>query len=90
MVSTQLKEKSKTKILVAGGDPEETRRMKIPVGVCRWTNDESNALKPFPYRDTNLNQPWNAFEFGHDLTREGIKKCVEDFESTIRQSASAR
>ena len=58
--------------------------------VYRGADAAGNALKPIPYRDINLNQPWNAFDLEHDLTRKGIEKFVEDFESTIRQSASAR
>jgi transaldolase len=48
-----------------------------------------NALRPIPYRNINLNQPLEAFDLGHDLTKKGIDKFVEDFESTIRQSVSA-
>ena len=48
------------------------------------------ALKPIPYRDINLTQPWNAFDLRHNLTTKGIEKFVEDFESTTRLSASTR
>jgi len=58
--------------------------------IYRGVGAAGNALKPIPYSDINLNQPWNAFDLEHDLTRKGIEKFVEDFESTIRQSASAR
>ena len=49
-----------------------------------------NALRPIPYRSINLNQPLDAFDLRHDLTKKGIEKFVEDFESTIRPPASAR
>jgi transaldolase len=49
-----------------------------------------NALRPIPYRSINLNQPLDAFDLRHDLTKKGIEKFVEDFENTIRQSVSVR
>jgi transaldolase len=49
-----------------------------------------NALRPIPYRSINLNQPLDAFDLRHDLTKKGIEKFVEDFESTIRPPASVR
>jgi transaldolase len=49
-----------------------------------------NALRPIPYRSINLNQPLDAFDLRHDLTKKGIEKFVEDFENTIRQSVGAR
>ena len=58
--------------------------------IYRGVDAAGNVLKPIPYRKFNLNQPWDAFDLDHDLTRKGIEKFVEDFDSTIRQSASAR
>jgi transaldolase len=49
-----------------------------------------NALRPIPYRSINLNQPLDAFDLRHDLTKKGIEKFVEDFENTIRPPASVR
>jgi transaldolase len=49
-----------------------------------------NALRPIPYRSINLNQPLDAFDLRHDLTKKGIEKFVADFESTIRPPASVR
>jgi transaldolase len=49
-----------------------------------------NALRPIPYRSINLIQPLDAFDLRHDLTKKGIEKFVEDFESTIRPPASVR
>ncbi len=56
--------------------------------VYRGADADGKALKPIPYRSINLNQPWNAFNLDHDLTKKGIEKFVADFESTLR-SASA-
>jgi len=47
------------------------------------------ALKPIPYRDINLNKPWNAFNLNHDLTKKGIEKFVSDFESTVGEPANS-
>src|ERR1035437_4177406 len=48
MVSTQLKERLKTRILVDGGDPEETRRMKSLIGFVdgQTTNPSLIARNP--------------------------------------------
>jgi transaldolase len=48
------------------------------------------TLKPIPYRNLDLNKPWSAFDLSHDLTKKGVEKFSADFESTLRQSASAR
>ncbi|MGB8064921.1 MAG: transaldolase family protein [Candidatus Sulfotelmatobacter sp.] len=56
----------------------------------RGVDAAGNALKSIPYRNINLNQPWNAFDLRHDLTAKGIEKFVEDFESTVHLSASTR
>lgn len=45
-----------------------------------------SARKPVPYKNLNLNKPWNAFNLRHDLTRKGIEKSVADFERTLRRS----
>ena len=58
--------------------------------VYKGVDKAGNALRPIPYRNINLNQPLDAFDLRHNLTRKGIEKFVEDFESTIRPSASAR
>jgi hypothetical protein len=52
--------------------------------------DAAGNLKPTPYRNINLNQRWNAFDLRQFLTAKGIGKFGEDFESTIRLSASTR
>ena len=58
--------------------------------VYKGVDVSGNALRPIPYRNINLSQPLDAFDLRHDLTNKGIEKFVEDFESTIRQSVSAR
>lgn len=53
--------------------------------IYRGVDKAGNALKPIPYQDLNLNEPWSAFDLNHDLTRKGIEKFVADFESTLQQ-----
>jgi transaldolase len=45
------------------------------------------ALKPIPYRDRDLDLPWEAFDIAHELTTRGIQKFVADYQSTLRRSA---
>ena len=45
------------------------------------------ALKPIAYKDLNLNAPWDSLNIEHELTSQGIRKFVADYESTIRRSA---
>ena len=44
-------------------------------------------LKPIPYKDLDLNASLESFNIEHDLTTQGIRKFVADYESTIRRSA---
>jgi transaldolase len=53
----------------------------------RGLNSEGNALKQIPYRELDLNRPWESFDLAHDLTTKGIEKFVADFERTLQQSA---
>lgn len=39
------------------------------------------------YRRLNLDQPWQDFSIGHDLTTKGIRKFVEDYRSTLRKAS---
>jgi len=58
--------------------------------VYKGVDMAGNTLRPIPYRNINLNQPLDAFDLRHDLTKKGIEKFVEDFKGTIYQSVSAR
>lgn len=44
-------------------------------------------LKPIAYKEIDLHAPWQSFKIDHDLTTQGIRKFVADYESTIRRSA---
>ena len=52
--------------------------------VYRGVDAVGKPLKPIPYKDIDLNKPWNAFDLRHDLTKKGIEKFVADFEGTLR------
>jgi len=44
-------------------------------------------LKAIPYKELDLNLPWQSFDIAHDLTTKGIQKFVADYQSTLRRSA---
>jgi transaldolase len=46
-----------------------------------------NPLTPIPYKDFDLNLPWQSFNISHELTTKGIQKFVQDYQSTLRRSA---
>jgi transaldolase len=44
-------------------------------------------LKPTPYKELDLNLPWQSFDITHELTTKGIQKFVADYRSTLKRSA---
>jgi transaldolase len=44
-------------------------------------------LKPIPYEEVNLEQPWESFDIQHELTRKGIEKFAADYRATLSRSA---
>jgi transaldolase len=44
-------------------------------------------LKPIPYKELDLNLPWQTFDIAHELTTKGIQKFVVDYRSTLKRSA---
>ena len=48
---------------------------------------KGKSLKPIPYKDLDLNLPWESFDLAHELTTKGIKKFVADYQSTLQRSA---
>jgi transaldolase len=44
-------------------------------------------LKSIPYKELDLNLPWESFDIAHELTTKGIQKFVADYQSTLRRSA---
>lgn len=55
--------------------------------IYRGVNSEGKALKQIPYRELDLNKPWESFDLAHPLTTKGIQNFVADFERTLQQSA---
>jgi transaldolase len=45
------------------------------------------SLKPIPYQELDLEQPWGAFDIQHELTRKGIDKFAADYRATISRLA---
>jgi transaldolase len=45
------------------------------------------SLKPIPYQELDLEQPWEAFDVQHELTRKGIDKFTADYRATISRPA---
>jgi transaldolase len=39
--------------------------------------------KPIPYDELDLEQPWQAFDIQHELTRKGIEKFAADYRATL-------
>jgi len=44
-------------------------------------------LRAIPYKELDLNLPWQSFDIAHELTNAGIQKFVADYRSTLRRSA---
>jgi transaldolase len=43
--------------------------------------------EPIRYEEIDLEQPWEAFDIQHDLTRKGIEKFVADYRATLSRTA---
>jgi len=48
---------------------------------------KGKALKPIPYKQIDLNGPWESFDLKHELTDKGIQKFVADYKSTLKSAA---
>jgi transaldolase len=45
------------------------------------------SLEPIPYQELDLEQPWEAFDIQHELTRKGIERFVADYCATLSRPA---
>jgi transaldolase len=45
---------------------------------------DGRPLKPLPYKSLNLDQSWEDFDLAHELTTKGIRKFVDDYQSTLK------
>ena len=48
---------------------------------------DGHPLKSIPYKEMDLNRPWQSFDIAHELTTKGIQKFVADYRSTLKRSA---
>jgi len=48
---------------------------------------DGQLLKPIPYKELDLELPWQSFDITHELTTKGIQKFVADYRSTLKRSA---
>ena len=53
----------------------------------KGVDTNGSLLKPIPYKELDLNLPWQSFNIAHELTTKGIQKFVADYESTLGRSA---
>jgi transaldolase len=53
----------------------------------RGADASGKPLKAIPYKELDLNLPWQSFDIAHELTNKGIQKFVADYQSTLRRSA---
>jgi hypothetical protein len=65
-----LTNRPKTKIIVDGGDPDETRRIKDLLGFV--DGQTGKPLKAIPYEVLDLNRQWESFDIAHELTTKGV------------------
>jgi transaldolase len=44
---------------------------------------EDTSLRPIPYQELDLSQPWQSFDIKHQLTDKGIARFTEDWNALI-------
>jgi len=57
--------------------------------VYQGKNKTGQPLAPIAYKPIHLNADWESFDIRHELTEKGIRQFVADYESTLKQPASA-
>ncbi len=45
---------------------------------------ENKNLKPIPYKEINLDQPWESYDVNHELTDKGLEKFAQDWNALIK------
>jgi transaldolase len=48
---------------------------------------DGRPLRPLEYKPLQLDQSWENFDLAHELTAKGIRKFVEDYQSTLKKIA---
>ena len=66
-----------------------TGNFPLPAGDFTYKAVGANGqlLKPIPYKELDLNLPWQSFDITHELTTKGIQKFVADYRSTPKRLA---
>jgi transaldolase len=76
----------------------ETELATVPAKILeQWANKNfpmpdqqfqyKSSGKPIPYEELDLEQPWEAFDIQHELTRKGIEKFAADYRATLKRPA---
>ena len=70
---------------------EEWAASKYPLPgenfVYAAVDSNQNPLRPIPYKELNLDAPWESFDLKHELTDKGVRKFVDDYKSTLAPAA---
>jgi transaldolase len=53
----------------------------------RGVGTGGKPLSAIPYKELDLTRPWQSFDIAHELTNNGIKKFVADYQSTLKRTA---
>lgn len=63
--------------------------LRLPDQGFKYTGTDASGkpLKPIPYKELDLNRPWQSFDIAHELTTKGIQRFVADYQSTLRRTA---
>ena len=80
MISIQLKERLKTKLLVDGGDPEETRRMKSLIGFVDGQTTNPSLIAKNPGIKQRIG---SGHKLSLDEQREEYKKIVQQISPLV-------
>lgn len=64
---------------------EDWAEAGFPVPQADYKYDAS-SLKPIPYREVGLDQPWQKYDIRHDLTDIGQKKFAEAWNSLLSEA----
>ena len=60
--------------------------MPAPDFAYKAVGANGQTLKQIPYKELDLNLPWQSFNIAHELTTKGIQKFVADYRSTLMRS----
>jgi transaldolase len=76
----------------------ETQLVTVPAKVLElWASknfpmpdkqfQHKSSGKPIPYKELDLERPWETFDIQHELTRKGIEKFAADYRATLSRPA---